>query len=64
MVCVFINGPVDRGSIPGRVIPRTQEMIPDASLLNIQHYKIQIKGKWKNPGKRVAPSPTPLCSNY
>ena len=28
----------------------------DASLLNIQHYKIQIKGKWSNPGKGVTPS--------
>ena len=28
------NGPGDRGSIPGRVIPKTQKMVLDASLLN------------------------------
>ena len=34
-VRVFANGPVDQGSIPGRVIPKTQKMVLDASLLNI-----------------------------
>ena len=43
------------GSIPGRVIPKTQKMIFDASLLKTQYYKIRIKGKWSNPGKGVAP---------
>ena len=28
------------------------------SLHNTHHYKVQIKGKWSNPGKRVAPSYT------
>ena len=42
---VFANGPVDRGSIPGRVIPKTQKMVLDASLLNTQHYKVRTKGK-------------------
>ena len=45
MVRVFANGPGDRGSIPGRVIPKTQKMVLDASLLNIQQYKVGIKGK-------------------
>ena len=44
-VRVFANGPGDLGSIPGRVIPKTQKMVLDASLLNTQHYKVQIKGK-------------------
>ena len=44
-VRVFANGPGDLGSIPGRVIPKTQKTVPDASLLNTQHYKIRIKGK-------------------
>ena len=35
----------DLGSIPGRVIPKTQEMVLGASLLNNQHYKVRIKGK-------------------
>ena len=42
---VFANGPIDRGSIPGLVIPKTQKMVLDATLLNTQHYKVRIKGK-------------------
>ena len=34
MVKVFVNGPGDLGSIPGRVIPKTQKMVLDAILLN------------------------------
>ena len=63
-VSVFTNGPGDQGSIPVRVIPNTQKMGLDASLLNTQHYKVQIKSKWSNPGKGVAPSSTPRCSSY
>ena len=64
MVKVFANGPGDRGSIPGRVIPKTQKMVLDAVVLNTQHYKERIKGKWNNLGKGVASSPTPWCSSY
>ena len=42
---VFASSPGDRGSIPGRVIPKTQKMILDAAFLNTQHYKVRIKGK-------------------
>ena len=42
---VFANGLEDRGSIPGRVIPKTQKMVLDAALLNTQHYKVRIKSK-------------------
>ena len=42
---VFTNGPWDWGSIPGRVIPKTQKMVLDATLFNTQHYKVKIKGK-------------------
>ena len=42
---VFANGPGDLGSIPSRVIPKTQKMVLDAALLNIQHCKAEIKGK-------------------
>ena len=45
MIRVFANGLGDRGSIPGRVIPKTQKMVPDTTLLNTQHYKVRIKGK-------------------
>ena len=63
-VRVFTNGPGDLGSIPGRVIPKTQKMVLDASLLNTQHYKVRIKGKVKQSREGVAPSPTPWCSSY
>ena len=42
---VFANGPADRGSIPGRVIPKTQKMVLHAALLNTRHYKVHIKSK-------------------
>ena len=42
MVRVFTNGPGDLGSIPGRVIPKIQKMVLDASLLKTQG---RIKGK-------------------
>ncbi len=46
MVRVFSNDPGDWGSIPGRVIPKTQKKtVLDAALLNTQHYKVRIKGK-------------------
>ena len=45
MGSVFANGSEDLGSIPGQVIPKTQKMVLDASLLNTQHYKVHIKGK-------------------
>ena len=63
-VRVFANGPGDLGSIPGRVIPKTQKMILDASLLNTQHYTVWIKGKLKQSREGVAPSLTPWCSSY
>ena len=39
------------------------KMVLDTSLLNTQQYKVCII-KWRNPGKRVAPSPTPWVTNY
>ena len=53
---MFANGPGDLGSIPGRVIPKTQKMVLDASLLNTQHYKVRIKGKVEQSWEGVAPS--------
>ena len=63
-VRVFANGPGDLGSIPGQVIPKTQKMVLDASLLNTQHYKVRIKGKVDPSREGVAPSPTSWCSSY
>ena len=63
---LFINGPEDLGSIPGRVIPKTLKMVLDTSLLNTQQYKVHIKGKVEQSCESigVAPSPTPWCSSY
>ena len=52
MIRVFTNGPGDLGSIPGGVIPKSQKMVLDASLLNTKHYKVRIKGKVDQYGKR------------
>ena len=48
MIRVFVNGPGDWGSIPGRVIPKTKKMVLDTALLNTQHYKVRIKSKVKH----------------
>ena len=42
---VFTNGPGDLGSISGLVIPKTQKLVLDASLLNTQHCKVRINDK-------------------
>ena len=42
---VFARGLGDLGSIPGRVIPKTLQMVLDTSLLNNQHYKVHNKGR-------------------
>ena len=61
---MFPNDPGDWGSIPGRVIPKTQKMVLDAALLNTQHYKVRIKVKWGNPRNGVVPFPTPQYRSY
>ena len=64
MVRVFANGPGELGSIPGRVIPKTQKwyLMPPCLTLSIIRYG--SRAKWVNPGKGVAPSLTPWCSSY
>ena len=52
MVRVFVSGPGDLGSILGRVIPKTQKMLLDASLLNTQQHKLGIKGKVEQSRER------------
>ena len=42
---VFANCLGNLGSIPGQVIPKTLKIVLDATLLNIQYYEVQIKGK-------------------
>ena len=54
---VFPNGPGDRSSIPGRVIPKTLKMVLDTSLLNTQQYKVRIKGKVEQSWERSCTLP-------
>ena len=61
-VRVFAIRPGDLGSFPGRVIPKTQKMVLDASLLNTQHYKVRIKGKVEQSRERSSVPPTHWCS--
>ena len=64
MLRTFANGTGDLGSIPGRVIPKTQKMVLDATLLNTQHYKVRIKGKVEQSRERSNALPTLWCSSY
>ena len=57
---VFVNGPGDLGSIPGRVIPKTLKMVLDTSLLNTQKYKVCIKGKVEQSRERSRALPYTL----
>ena len=52
MVRVIANGPGDLGSIPGRVIAKSQKMVLDVSLFNTQYYKVRIKGKVEQSRER------------
>ena len=61
---VFDNGQGDWGSITARVIPKTQKIVPDAALLNTQHYKVLIKGKVEQSRQRSCPSPNSQSSSY
>ena len=45
MIRVFANAPGDRGSIPGRIVAKTQKIVLDAALPSIQQYKVRAKGK-------------------
>ena len=58
---VFANSPVDRGSIPGRVIPKTQKWYLMPPCLTAR-WGTRIK--WSHSGNGVAPSPTPPCCSY
>ena len=49
---LFVNGPGDQGSIPGRIIPKTLKMVHDTSLLNLQQYKVRIKVKVEQSWER------------
>ena len=52
---MFANGPGDWVSVLGWVIPQTQKIVLDATLINTQPYKVRIKSKveqsreWSSP---------------
>ena len=52
-VRVFTNVLGDQDSILGQLIPKTQKMVIDASLLNTQHYKVWIKGEVEQSEERI-----------
>ena len=54
---VFANGPVDMGSIPGRVLLKTQKTVLDVVLFNTQYYKVWIKGKVEQSRERSSTLP-------
>ena len=60
MVRVCASGPGDLGSISGWIIPKTQKMVLDATLLNTQHYKVRIKGKVEQSRERSSALPLHL----
>ena len=57
---VFASGPGVLGSISGRVIPKTQKIVLDATLLNTEHYKVRIKGKVEQSREMSSASPDTL----
>ena len=42
---MFTNSLGDQVLIPGQVIPKTQKIVLDSTLLSTQYYKVRIKGK-------------------
>ena len=61
---VFVNDPGDWGSIPGRVMPKTQKWYLVGPCLTLGIIRYGSRVKWSNPGEGVVPSLTPRCSNY
>ena len=54
---MFANGPGHLGSIPGGVIPKMFKMVLDTPLLNIQQYKVRIKGEVEQSRERSSALP-------
>ena len=53
---VFTNGPGDTSSVPDQIIPKSQKMELDASLLNTQPYMVRKKDKVDQYRRGVTPS--------
>ena len=60
----FANGPGDLDSFPGCVIPWPLKWYLIHRCLTLSNIRYVSRVKWSNPGKGVAPSPTPWCSSY
>ena len=56
---VFANGLGDRGSLLGRVIPKTSKWYMMPFCLTLSIIRVGSRVKWSNPGNGVASSPTP-----
>ena len=54
---VITKGPGDLGSIPGRVIPKTQKLVLDFALFNTQHYRVKIRDKMEQSRERDSALP-------
>ena len=61
---VFFNVPGDRGSIPGRVIRKTEKWYLMSTCLTISIIKYGSRVKWSSPRTGEAPSFSPRCSSY
>ena len=59
---LFANGPGDQSSISGRVIPKTQKILLDPTLLNTQQYKVRIMDKVEQSRERSSTLPYTLVS--
>ena len=49
---MFSQEPGNQGLISDRVITKTKKLVLDVSLLNIQNYKVLIKGKMEQSRER------------
>ena len=58
------NDPGKPGTNPRSSHTKDSKMVLDASLLNTQHYKVQVNGKVKQSRERSGALPTPWCSSY
>ena len=63
MGIVFANGPGNRISIPGRVIPNTQNIVLTDTLFNTLHYKVRAKGKVEQYRESISSLLNTSCSS-
>ena len=64
MSSVFANDPGNLGTLPCRVIPKTQKRYLMPPCLTLSFIRYVSRDKWSNPEKGVTTFPTPRCSSY